>query len=111
LIQTIGRAARNANGMVVLYADVVTGSIRRALDETARRREIQLAYNREHGITPKTIQKSIRNILEEFGISADRASAKKGRRTRGGGAGAVAALDTRAMPALWRRLSVTKKNK
>ncbi len=69
LIQTIGRAARNVNGQVVLYADHSTGSIERAVAETNRRRAIQLAYNTEHGITPKTIEKTIRNILEEFGIS------------------------------------------
>ena len=69
LVQTIGRAARNVNGQVVLYADSMTGSMERALAETDRRRKIQLAYNEQHGITPKTIQKAIRNILAELGIS------------------------------------------
>ena len=63
LIQTIGRAARNAEGHVIMYADVITDSMRLAIDETERRREIQEAYNREHGITPKTIQKSVRDLI------------------------------------------------
>ena len=64
LIQTIGRAARNADGKVIMYADEITPSMRAALDETARRREIQDAYNREHGIVPKTIIKGVREVLE-----------------------------------------------
>ena len=64
LIQTIGRAARNAEGRVILYADTITPSMRAAMDETERRREIQQRYNREHGIVPKTIVKSVRELLE-----------------------------------------------
>jgi len=64
LIQTIGRAARNAEGLVILYADTVTPSMRAAMDETARRRDIQSAYNERNGIVPKTIIKSVRDVLE-----------------------------------------------
>lgn len=66
LIQTIGRAARNSNGRVILYADVMTGSLERAINETNRRRAIQEAYNKEHGITPTTITKNIKDITEEL---------------------------------------------
>ena len=64
LIQTVGRAARNASGKVIMYADSVTGSMERAITETERRREIQSAYNAEHGITPKTIIKGVRDVIE-----------------------------------------------
>ena len=73
LVQTIGRAARNAQGKVIMYADNVTNSMERAISETYRRREVQLAYNKKHGITPKTIQKDVRGILE---ISASSRSEK-----------------------------------
>ena len=63
LIQTIGRAARNSEGHVIMYADTITDSMRLAIDETNRRRAIQEAYNQEHGITPKTIQKSVRELI------------------------------------------------
>ena len=69
LIQTIGRAARNANGKVIMYADSVTGSMERAITETERRREIQMRYNADHGITPKTIIKGVRDVIE---ISSDK---------------------------------------
>jgi excinuclease ABC subunit B len=65
LIQTIGRAARNANGQVILYADTITGSIDRAVKETNRRRAIQVAYNKRHNITPKTISKKINSLIEQ----------------------------------------------
>lgn len=64
LIQTIGRAARNANGQVIMYADSVTGSMERAITETERRRNLQIAFNQKHGIVPKTIIKEVRNVLE-----------------------------------------------
>ena len=76
LIQTIGRAARNADGMVILYADKITPSMRAAMDETARRRDIQDSYNRAHGIVPKTIIKDVREVLE---ISRSEESGKKRR--------------------------------
>ncbi|MFA7471394.1 MAG: excinuclease ABC subunit UvrB [Spirosomataceae bacterium] len=69
LIQTIGRAARNENGKVLMYADNITGSMQKAIDETRRRRSIQMAYNEEHGITPKTILKSTEAIMGQTSVA------------------------------------------
>lgn len=78
LIQTIGRAARNAEGTVIMYADTITGSMQRAISETERRREIQAAYNEKHGIVPQTIRKDVHEIIEA--TVADAKVPKHGRR-------------------------------
>jgi excinuclease ABC subunit B len=78
LIQTIGRAARNVNGRAILYADTITRSMRRALDETARRRSRQLEYNEEHHITPQSIRKSVRDYMEAHGVAVEPPSAAEG---------------------------------
>ena len=82
LIQTIGRAARNVNGKVLLYADKVTQAIQEAMDETNRRRAIQLAYNEEHGITPETIVKGVSDIAEFLSLESPTVPKSKRRRGR-----------------------------
>ena len=86
MIQTIGRAARNVNGHVIMYADRVTGSMQRAIDETDRRRAVQEAYNIEHNITPKSVSKDVKELIELTKIEEDMVtdgkdfSSKKGKR-------------------------------
>jgi excinuclease ABC subunit B len=75
LIQTIGRAARNVRGKAILYADHITDSMRRAMDETERRRTRQLAHNAEHGIVPRSVRKEVRELID--GVVSDRDDAKR----------------------------------
>ncbi len=95
LIQTIGRAARNVNGRAILYADNMTGSMEKAIGETNRRREKQIAFNEAHGITPQTVQKRVADVMEGARISAP--GAAKGR-TRSNGRDAKAAIEVPSDP-------------
>ena len=92
LIQTIGRTARNLHGKVIMYADRMTGSMQRAIDETDRRRRLQVQFNQVHGITPATVQKAVRDVIET-GRSADRALSLLPKAGKG-------SLDKRDLPAL-----------
>jgi excinuclease ABC subunit B len=92
LVQTIGRAARNAEGRVIMYADRITGSMERALAETNRRREKQIAYNIEHGITPTTVKKNVEDILAGLykgDVDMNRVTAKIDKPLAGGNLKAV----------------------
>jgi excinuclease ABC subunit B len=105
LIQTIGRAARNLNGKAILYADTVTGSMQRAMDETSRRREMQLAFNAEHGIVPKGINKPVADVMEAGGSSK---GGKRGR--RGGKSAAEKPIETLSPSAAAKRMKALEKD-
>ncbi|MBA4603522.1 excinuclease ABC subunit UvrB [Thermoactinomyces mirandus] len=82
LIQTIGRAARNAQGEVIMYADTITRSMKTAIDETERRRQIQIAYNQKHGIVPRTIQKKVRDVIEATKVAEQTAEYITGKKVK-----------------------------
>jgi excinuclease ABC subunit B len=99
LIQTVGRAARNVRGKAILYADEVTGSMKRALEETERRRSKQVAFNAEHGITPKTIEKNIADIMADAHETPGRKKSARKRAERGLAAESEAAYDAEPVSA------------
>ena len=82
LIQTIGRAARNSEGKVIMYADTVTGSMERAISETNRRRKIQNEYNEAHGIVPKTVIKGVRDVIDISGKNSDKGAEGKAKKQK-----------------------------
>ncbi|HAM01228.1 MAG TPA: excinuclease ABC subunit B, partial [Acidimicrobiaceae bacterium] len=97
LIQTMGRAARNVDGQVVLYADTITDAMREAISETQRRRALQQAYNAEHGIDPVTVRKAVTDILERLRPAADSSTAaRRARSGRGRNRPAASGLPGRA---------------
>ena len=82
LIQTVGRAARNTESKVIFYADKFTDSMKRAIDETDRRREVQVAYNKEHGITPTTVQREVKKSISDFQKAIKEASSASKNKTK-----------------------------
>jgi excinuclease ABC subunit B len=80
LVQTIGRAARNVGGKVIMYADVVTGSMDRAIEETNRRRELQASYNAQHGVSPQTVSKAVRETVRSYNFVAEETPEYDGRK-------------------------------
>lgn len=107
LIQTIGRAARNANGKAILYGDRVTDSMRRAIDETERRRNKQIAHNEAHGIVPRTVTKSVADIMEGAQTPGKKGSRRKGERkvAEGPGEYGIEALRNLTVPELTREIA------
>lgn len=114
LIQTIGRAARNAAGMVILYADNITDSMRKAMDETTRRRDLQMAYNKQHGIVPATIQKDITygllEIIGSMGTEDDDGDGRRGGKiSKGKTKEAIQEIPAKDLPALIEELETEMK--
>jgi excinuclease ABC subunit B len=114
LIQTIGRAARNAAGMVILYADNITDSMRKAMDETTRRRDLQMAYNKQHGIVPTTIQKDITygllEIIGSMGTEDDDGDGRRGGKiSKGKTKEAIQEIPAKDLPALIEELETEMK--
>ena len=101
MIQTIGRAARNAHGRVIMYADVMTGSMQRAIEETERRRAKQEAYNKAHGIVPKTIEKKVVELIKLTKVEEDGGTVK---------AGGVDSLKKLSEKALQKQVKLIEKN-
>jgi excinuclease ABC subunit B len=100
LIQTIGRAARNVSGRVLMYADEITDSMKRAINETNRRRQKQVEYNRAHGIDPKTVQKKVGDILQAAGIASEGSTPYQSKRSKRGPKRDLSGVPSEELPRL-----------